>query len=956
MMKIIKLLLVLLLAFSSAQAAESENFALGKPVKASSAQSEVYGPLPVTDGKIENGPGAIWVSQGTSPQSPQWLALDLGAEETFNVIKIWNSGNNTAIDGGRFHYAPKRGRLEGSNFSAAWMRPDRDAYWSEIAEFSFPNVGQGPCELQFAPVSYRYLRLVITESWVTGSNVQISEWQVGFDPSLGLKLSTTRPGNVFTLGEQIQINVQTFLTAQSLSWRLVDAYRNAEVAKGETALDGKSASDHLLELPITEPGYYQLQVAAVDGSETNATASLLLGVVRPQSKASREGPFASDAAIGWLVDPASWDDISEMMQLAGIEWIRDRISWGEVEPQRGKFNWGKYEKSVNAQASRGVKISMVFHSAPDWAKDPGHKLPTPEAMYHFAYEAGKHFAGRIQAWEIWNEVDWSYTESADTPAYYAAVLKAAYLGFKAADPDVLVILNGWASSPRMLLTDYILQTMENQISGYYDAYNFHSHTQRNGQFFVGRIAAHQEIVDKYAPGKPAWLTEAGVALPGENLVALTEEEQRIQAEFIVKSSVLSVANGVDKHFFFVLPHYVESANGMWGILRPDLTPYPAYIALANLNETLKGARYTGKLADVSPEIENYVFETDWGLVAVVWSEEGVKLPGTWRVRSLLGREQQVETLFLNKEPVFLLDLAPQQVELEKQAEIQAQPEPASRVIPILEAELEYNRGRGGYLVKEDERFSATLTLCNLKGEEVRGTATLKLPDGWQLEPARHSIRIPQGGTARYTFWIQPGEIAEALLLRSQIELEGEASTNSALVVLPEIIPIRERHIIAESMVAENWHNNISGGGKLVLTEEPDGILAFNYDFQRGGWAFPRLIFKPEKDWRLWQGLVFKVRVVDCPQTQLRLFVVADDDGIPQNGEPMFYTEIGYHLEEEAGWYEIRLPFDELKHWDGSPPPLDGKLDLGKIGWLSVGVNHSAGGKVRIELSELSLYR
>ncbi len=955
-MKIIKLFLVFSLTLFPVWAAESENLAQSRAVKASAFQDEIYGPSPVTDGKVENGPGAMWVSKGASPEAPQWLALDLGAETTFNVIKVWNSGNSTLSAGERFHYAPKRGRLEGSNFTAAWLRPERDAYWSKIAEFSFPNVPVGPCELQFAPASYRYLRLVVTESWVAGGNVQISEWQVNYDQTLGLQLSTRQPGNVFTLGEKNSIDVRVFLPAECLSWRLRDAYENVELAKGKELLAQQFPLDYALELPIEQPGYYELEVTLEDQAQAKATTVLPLGVVRPAGKPSREGPFASDAAIGWLVDPDSWDEISEMMQLAGIEWIRDRISWGEVEQQRGNFRWDKYDKSVDAQASRGVKISMVFHSAPDWAKEAGHKLPTPEAMYHFAKAAGEHFAGRIQAWEIWNEVDWSYTESADTPAYYAAVLKAAYLGFKAADPKLLVILNGWASSPRMLLTDYILQTMENQISNYYDAYNFHSHTQKNGQFFVGKITGHQELLAKYAPGKPAWLTEAGIALTGDDQGALGRAEQISQAQFLLKSAVISVGNGVSKHFFFVLPHYVEAANGMWGILRPDLTPYPAYFALANLNETLKGARFVGKLADVPSDVESYVFETDRGLVAVVWSEKTQKIPGPWQLRTLLGKDQQVQTLVLGEEPVFLLDLAPEQVKLERQETVTAQIAPASGVIPILESDLEYNRGRGGYLVKEQEGFTASLTLYNLKNEAVSGQAAIELPGDWQIEPQQHSILIPAGGYATYSFQIQPAELTEPMLLRSAVKLAEEQISNSALVVLPELIQIRQRQHVTESLAAQNWHNNISGGGKLQLTEEPEGILAFNYEFQKGGWAFPRLLFQPVKDWRLWQGLVFKIRVVDCPQTQLRLFVVADDDGIPQNGEPMFYTELGYQLQEAEGWYEIRLPFEELKHWTNSPPPLDGKLDLGKIGWLSVGVNHSAGGKVRIELSELSLYR
>ena len=46
-------------------------------------------------------------------------------------------------------------------------------------------------------------------------------------------------------------------------------------------------------------------------------------------------------------------------------------------------------------------------------------------------------------------------------------------------------------------------------------------------------------------------------------------------------------------------------------------------------------------------------------------------------------------------------------------------------------------------------------------------------------------------------------------------------------MLPEIIPIREKQFIAESQAAENWHDNISGGGEPVFTEESGGGLAIN---------------------------------------------------------------------------------------------------------------------------------
>ncbi len=175
-MKIRGIFLATLLFFVSAFlpcAFALENLNLTRPVKDSGHQGP-YPPELAVDGIDSYGPLSAWVS--TNPH-PQWLAVDLGAEREFNSSLLLNTRNTSA---GNF-FTPKEGRLEGSNNLAAWQNPADDSLWEKIADFTHPNACKAEITV-FSTVSYRYVRLLIEDTWVPNQNSQIMEWQLFCDP------------------------------------------------------------------------------------------------------------------------------------------------------------------------------------------------------------------------------------------------------------------------------------------------------------------------------------------------------------------------------------------------------------------------------------------------------------------------------------------------------------------------------------------------------------------------------------------------------------------------------------------------------------------------------------------------------------------------------------------------------------------------------------------------------
>ncbi|MBI3192231.1 MAG: hypothetical protein HYZ36_06145, partial [Pedosphaera parvula] len=235
------------------------------------------------------------------------------------------------------------------------------------------------------------------------------------------------PGNVFLAGEDIAVA----LPIDRADWRLVDY--DGQVVKELANAAGKVA---LGKLPV---GFYRFEQAG-------ASNWISLGVIAPlRAPTPTNSPIALDVAMAWFYKEDKMDAVANLCALAGVNWVRDRLYWAEMEPRRGEWAGRKrYDASAGAQARAGLQSLQVIHASPGWANPNGKRFPLDLRDAHRFFEAmAKRWRGQVRAFEPWNEADipmfgWH------TGAEMASLQKAAYFGLKAGNSNIVACLNVFA--------------------------------------------------------------------------------------------------------------------------------------------------------------------------------------------------------------------------------------------------------------------------------------------------------------------------------------------------------------------------------------------------------------------------------------------------------------------------------------------------------------------------------
>ena len=195
----------------------------------------------------------------------------------------------------------------------------------------------------------------------------------------------------------------------------------------------------------------------------------------------------------------------EFARSAGVGWNRWAFYWNEIERAPEAFDYSTQDATVAADRAQGLRILGVILGTPAWAAEgarvtglpqpqvgqrgysevgriqahgatgpntttmpprgleravfsdgtdtpgPGKTINADNPWARFVYQTAKRYRGKVHAWEIWNEPDFTPNASTDwfgfwdgTIEDYARLLKVGYLAVKAADPDAIVVMAGLA--------------------------------------------------------------------------------------------------------------------------------------------------------------------------------------------------------------------------------------------------------------------------------------------------------------------------------------------------------------------------------------------------------------------------------------------------------------------------------------------------------------------------------
>ncbi len=324
----------------------------------------------------------------------------------------------------------------------------------------------------------------------------------------------------------------------------------------------------------------------------------------PQEK-SKEEPGMGDSPFGVLEflhwshpwnhnKYSSQDDLEKavsLMKEAGIGYVRLDFLWEDIEPERGKLDFNKYDRIVELLGRNNIKILGLLNYSTPWASPKkiwNYPSDDNSLFVHYASEVAQRYKGKVRYWEVWNEPDsYIYWARQDGLKSYCLLLKEVYTALKKIDPDFKVLNGGLANGIASVNLLY-----DNGAKDYFDILNIHIFESPFDPMAIKRVSAYPKLASKIMQrngdsAKKIWVTEIGC--PGIKKKARvnnwwlgknTDEEQQASWLKEVFTELLKI-DKVQKVFWA----FFRDTKGHWdngvdyfGIVRWDFSLKPAFLA------------------------------------------------------------------------------------------------------------------------------------------------------------------------------------------------------------------------------------------------------------------------------------------------------------------------------------------------------------------------------------------
>ena len=246
-----------------------------------------------------------------------------------------------------------------------------------------------------------------------------------------------------------------------------------------------------------------------------------MGKKEPDKSYGMQCPFGVLEFLHWN---HSWNnykypgkkDIEEailLMRKAGIAWVRMDFLWDEIEPQPGKFEFGKYDEIVDLLSRNNMNILGILGYSAQWAKssEQWNSPPKENALFvKYALQLIGRYKNKIKYWEVWNEPDSHiYWADQDGLKGYCSLLKDVYIAAKKQDPECKILNGGLCAGLASVNKLY-----ENGAKDYFDILNIHIFESPLYEDSIKRVIAYPKLVYKTMSRngdghKKIWITEIG---------------------------------------------------------------------------------------------------------------------------------------------------------------------------------------------------------------------------------------------------------------------------------------------------------------------------------------------------------------------------------------------------------------------------------------------------------------
>ena len=357
---------------------------------------------------------------------------------------------------------------------------------------------------------------------------------------------------------------------------------------------------------------------------------LLFCIISLPMAALAADPFITGACTHFGQGKGLLKSNLSMMKQGGIASLRDEVGWRAIERTKGQFAMpAAWDEFVDEGIKAGVEPLIILdYGNPLY--DNGDKPRSAEAIEAFCRYSEfvvRHFKGRVRLYEMWNE--WDIAIGSRTPGSaddYAALIKKVYPRIKAVDPSITVY--GGACTPGGVRNGWLEKVLAQDTLSSMDAVSIHTYTYsetgraRGPEAWGEWMVQVQKMVQKYSGGKqvPLQITETGWPTQIDRRGTPPDISAAYLSRMYLLARTMPFLKGIWWYDFQDDGWGATYNENNFGIVRPDLTPKPAYFCLADIAKLVSKAEFLGRVETGDPDVWVLRFrETQGAETWAIWS-------------------------------------------------------------------------------------------------------------------------------------------------------------------------------------------------------------------------------------------------------------------------------------------------------------------------------------------------
>ena len=336
------------------------------------------------------------------------------------------------------------------------------------------------------------------------------------------------------------------------------------------------------------------------------------------------------------------------------------VAWPNLEPSKGRWQFRTLDAYIALASQHHVGLVLPLGLSPGWAS----ARPTEKSTYQpgaaaeprdiedwrtYVRTVVRHCAGKVQAYEIWNEPNlpqfWSGTVD-----QMVQLTREASLVIRSVDPQAIIVS---PAATQARGTDWLAEFLKKGGGEFVDVIGYHLYVApQTPEATVALVSTVKRLMQESGQSqKPIWNTETGWFLP-------KPFPQDLAAAYVIREFVLSWANGVQRLYWYAWD------NHGWVSLettaKDSTALQPAGQAYAVAFRWLVGSRMLGCSADAE-QTWTCSLERNGAEQRIIWNAAGprdIRLPDDWHPQSeetVLGGRQTLtgDDLTIGPEPVLV---------------------------------------------------------------------------------------------------------------------------------------------------------------------------------------------------------------------------------------------------------------------------------------------------------------